>query len=274
DDGVHYELDPVPHQWHPRPGARVASGVPPMGGPGVGGGDGNRVPPPPLVAVPAWRHHDEPVIQVPYRRVIGVGETLAQHVGQPAWVRQLAVRRTPQRGGRERTGRLRHVISSVWNGLVCSTGPRARRSRLPQCAGTCTPSGPVVRLLPLLHGELALFRNCNDDRNDGVTDQWYESVYGRPPRQVPPRRCLRRDVRGGWLAASAYAGAVRRSADAHRRGSGAPGGGQGSQLPGPGRRLFPCRRRVALPARPDPAADPGGRVGAGRGGRRAAGTRT
>ena len=111
DDGVHDELDPVPHQWHARPGDRIAGGVLPVGGPGVGGGDGNRVPPPPLVAVPAWRHHDEPVVQVPYRRVIGVAETLAQHVGQPAWVRQLTVRHTPRRGGRERTGRLRHVIS-------------------------------------------------------------------------------------------------------------------------------------------------------------------
>ena len=56
------ELDPVRHQWHARPGDQVAGGVPPVGGPGVGSGDGDRMPPPPLVAVPAWRHHDQAVV--------------------------------------------------------------------------------------------------------------------------------------------------------------------------------------------------------------------
>ena len=53
-----------------------------------------------------------------------------------------------------------------------------------------------------------------------------------------PRGPAYDNVRGGWPAAPAYAGAVRRSADAHRRGPGAPCGGQGSQLPRPGRRVF------------------------------------
>src|SRR5260221_3046931 len=191
-DGVHRDLGPVRPTWHAGPGAYVAGGVSPVGGPGGGGGDGDPVPPPPLIAVPTWRHHDQPVVQVPYRRVIGVAKTLAQHVSQPASVWQVAGRHTTLRGGRERIGaRLRHVISSVRNRRLCSTGPRARRSRPPQRTGTHTPSGPAVRLLPLLHGELPLFLNCNDGRNDEVTDQWYESTYGRPPRQIPARPRLR-----------------------------------------------------------------------------------
>ena len=106
-----------------------------------------------------------------------------------------------------------------------------------------------------------------------ATDRWYESSHGRAPRRISARPSLRRDVRGGRAAASAHAGAVRRPADAHRRGPGAAGGGPGPQLPRPGRHLLPRRRGVGLPARPDPAADPGGRVGTRRSGRRAAGTR-
>ena len=79
--------------------------------------------------------------------------------------------------------------------------------------------------------------------------------------------------RGGRAAAPTHEGAVQRPADAHRRRPGTAGGGSGPQLPRPGRHLLPCRRGVGLPARSDPALDPGGRVGTRRSRRRAAGTR-
>src|SRR4029450_4538493 len=104
-------------------GARVAGGVPGAGGPGTGGGARDRVQPPALVTVPAWRHHDQPVVQVAYRCFIGVAKALGHAVGQPVGVLQLVARWELERGVREHVGHLCHAVSSAQTCMLRSTGP-------------------------------------------------------------------------------------------------------------------------------------------------------
>ena len=99
-----------------------------------------------------------------------------------------------------------------------------------------------------------------------------EPARGGTARRVPQRR-VRRDGRRGRHAVPAHQVALRGVAAAVRRRPHRARRRPGPQLPGAGHHLLLLRPGVGLPARPDPAADPGAGVGArrGRGGAAGAG---